>query len=119
MMDEGTRLRREVMAHGPRTRGARLPGELRRRIAEYAAAERAHGVTMREIAARTGVSHESIRLWMRGLQRVPRETTALVPVVVREMPVMSESAISVIAPGGYRVVGLTVEMAADLLRALA
>ena len=109
-------LRRQVHALGPRHRGARVPPALRAAIAAYARDERAGGASCGAIAARLGVSAESIRRWVR--TRLARDGMAggLVPVHV-----VSEAArtLTVWSPSGYRVEGLSIEETAELLRRLA
>jgi len=124
MGTESEALRRQVAALGRRMRGARLPEELRSEIARYASIERRRGAGVREIAGSVGVSPESIRRWTTSRTSIPRPTRttsrALVPVVVREDRDDSDSrGVSLTAPGGYRVDGLTVAAAAELLRRLA
>jgi transposase len=113
--DDSRDLRRRVQALGLRTRGARLPAELRAAIIGYARERRRCGDGVSEIAQSVGVSAESIRRWTTMPQRAP--VRALVPIVVRNDDAVST--VALIAPGGYRVEGLTVASAAELLRRLA
>ena len=115
--DNSRDLRRRVQALGLRTRGARLPAELRGAIIRHARARRQHGDGVRQIALSIGVSPESIRRWTTMSQ--PAETRALVPVVVRDRDDVAVGTVAVIAPSGYRVEGLSVASAAELLRQLA
>jgi len=109
-------LRRRVHALGPRYRGARVPAALRAAIARYARDERASGASCRTIGRRLGVSAESIRRWA-FMEPVRDGSGALVPVhVVAETAV---TALTVWSPTGYRVDGLSVGGAAELLRRLA
>jgi len=105
------------MALGRRTRGARIPDELRAEVIRYAMERRRHGDGLREIAQALGVSPESIRRWTTPMS--VRQTRALVPIVVRDDDDAPTGPLAVTAPGGYRVDGLTVASAAALLRALA
>ena len=109
-------LRRRVHALGPRHRGARVPPALRAAIAAYAQDERVEGASCGAIAQRLGVSAESIRRWV-GTRPV-RDGMAggLVPVHVVAEAVRP---LTVWSPTGYRVDGLSVGAAADLLRRLA
>jgi hypothetical protein len=95
--------------------GARVPPALRAAIAAYARDERAAGASCRAIAHRLGVSSESIRRWAR--PGSPHDgAAALVPVhVVAE----AGRPLTVWAPTGYRVEGLSVAETAELLRRLA
>ena len=108
-------LRRQVRALGRRYRGARVPPTLRAAIAAYARDERAAGTSCGAIAARLGVSAESIRRWALS-EPACDGRGELVPVQV-----VAEAAptLTVWSPSGYRVDGLSVSAAAALLRRLA
>ena len=115
MKREVSELRRQVKVLGPRHRGARIPPSLRAAIAVYAGDERAAGASCRGIAERLGVSAESIRRWT---VRTPVRDGGgeLVPVRV-----IAEAAgrLTIWSPAGYRVDGLSIHAAAELLRSLA
>jgi len=115
MKREVRELRRQVKVLGPRHRGARIPSSLRAAMAAYAGDERAAGASYREIAERLGVSAESIRRWT---VRTPVRDggSELVPVRV-----IAEAAgrLTIWSPAGYRVDGLSIHAAAELLRSLA
>lgn len=116
MVRESGELRRRVMALGRRTRGARIPEELRAEVIGYAAEQRRCGDGVRKIARSLGVSPESIRRWT--TPSTIKRSRALVPIVLREDD-DTVKGITVIAPGGYRVEGLSITSAAALLRELA
>ena len=108
-------LRRQVRALGRRYRGARVPPTLRAAIAAYARDERAAWRSCGAIAARLGVSAESIRRWALS-EPGCNGRGELVPVqVVAE----ATPPLTVWSPSGYRVDGLSVGEAAELLRRLA
>jgi hypothetical protein len=109
------RLRRRVHALGSRHRGARVPPALRAAIATYARGERAAGASCGAIAERLGVSAESIRRW--AFTEPGRGDGALVPVQV--VAAAAATPLTVWSPTGYRVDGLSVSEAAELLRRLA
>ena len=117
MARETEELREQLARCGPRTRGARVPPGVRAAIATYARRARARGGSLVGIATAVGVSPESIRRWTQG-PAGPRPRS-LVPVVLAAAPIAPDAAITVTAPGGYRVEGLTVPQVATLLRALA
>ena len=117
MVREAADLRRRVMALGRRTRGARIPGELRAEVIRYAEERRRCGDGVRKIARSLGVSPESVRRWT--TSSTIKRTRTLVPIVVRENHDVGAELVTVIAPGGYRVEGLTITSAAALLRELA
>ena len=109
-------LRRRVAALGPRGRGARLPIPLRAEIIGYARHRHAAGVSVRAIAAETGVSSESVRRWLVASVGRPARP-ALLPVEVLATP--HAEGLVLVTPAGHRVEGLQVGTAAALLRALA
>lgn len=83
----------------------------------YAIERRRHGDGVRRIAHALGVSPESIRRWT--TPSTTGRTRALVPVVVSDDDDVPTGLLTLTAPGGYRVDGLTIATAAALLRALA
>src|SRR6266446_1446861 len=121
MKDDVRTLRRQVRALGPRHRGARVPRALRTAIAAYARDERAGGASCGAIAKRLGVCAESIRRWVGTRSARDSRAGGLVPVHV-VAHVVAEAAgttLTVWSPTGYRVDGLSVGAAAELLRRLA
>lgn len=114
-MMSGTRIRKRVAALGRRSRGERIPTELRAEIADYARRRRAEGVRVREIAVEVGVSPESIRRWSVAKRH---ETAKALPVRVRAEALDDEARIVVVTPGGVRIEGLDVAQAAELARRL-
>jgi transposase-like protein len=105
------------MALGRRTRGARIPDELRAEVIRYATERRRNGDGVRRIARALGVAAESVRRWT--TPSTKGRTRALVPIVVRADDDAPAGTLTLTAPDGYRVDGLTVASAAALLRALA
>jgi hypothetical protein len=86
---------------------------LRHEIGEYARRRRAEGAGLREIAAETGVSQESVRRFAATLDE--HREAEIVPVRV----VAESGGFVLVTPAGYRLEGLDVETAALLLRRLA
>ena len=86
---------------------------LRADIAAYARDERATGASCRVIAKQLGVSTESIRRWT--VSTPLRNGHELVPVRV---VTAATASLTVWSPTGYRVDGLSVPEAAELLRRL-
>jgi len=79
------------------------------------------GETLAEACRTAGVSDESYRRWKiaaQGPMVRPVEITALVPIIPEHRKPLAETLI-LIAPGGYRLEGLSIDSAAALLRALA
>ena len=116
MKRDGRRLRRQVTALGARHRGARIPSSLRVAIAAYAGEERAAGASCRGIGERLGVSAESVRRWTVPT-RVRNGGSELVP--VRVVAEAAAGRLTISSPAGYRVDGLSIFEAAELLRRLA
>jgi len=117
MASEAGDLGRRVKALGRRTRGARIPDKLRAEVIRYAMERRQHGDGVRKVAQALGVSPESVRRWT--TPNTTGRTRALVPIVVRDDDDVPTGLLTLTAPGGYRVEGLTVVSAAAPLRALA
>ena len=91
-----------------------IPPALRARIVACAGRAAAAGWSGATVARTIGVSLASLYNW----QRTP-PPVALVPVQLTEPPAeRAPTALSVVAPSGYRVDGLDVPTAAALLRAL-
>jgi transposase-like protein len=92
---------------------------------------RARGNSMKSACMAVGISDKSYRNWKEALApRLPMrqvEVTAMVPAptaglaltLVPPMPAAGAPALTLVAPGGYRIEGLCIETAARLLRALA
>ena len=110
-------LRREVAALGRRSRGERLPVDLRARLIRHARERRGRGDSLSEIARSAGVSMQSISRWtMQAEVRV--RGRGLVPVVVRASAAAVSGLMTLHAPGGYRIENLSVGAAVELLRGL-
>lgn len=101
-------LRRELDTAGPRGPGRRYPPELRARLVAWADAERRRGRDWGAIAEALGVPVLTVRRWC-----APPRPEA-VPVVVRGGP--TEDLVSLVAPSGWRIEGLSLASALDLLR---
>lgn len=121
MDQEGAlRVRRSIASLGRRGRTTRIPDSVRAEVGRFAREQRAQGVGWREIAEAIGLSRESLRRFTgaRGARaRRPRKRATLVPVAIRSAEPPAK--LIVVAPGGYRVEGATVDEAAQLLRLLA
>lgn len=105
--DDGRRLRRELSRHA-RGRGKRYGAELRARVVAFAERRRRAGASWASIGEELGMKFESVRRWCL------REATSTA-IAMRAVEVVPE------ASGRVRVVcvgGLTVEQAAEILRAL-
>ena len=110
---------REVAALGRRSRGERLPVDLRARLIRHARERRGRGDSLDEIARSVGVSMQSISRWtMQAEVRV--RGLGLVAVVVRASAsaAVVSGLMTLHAPGGYRIENLSVGAAVELLRGL-
>ncbi len=105
-------LRRELDRVGGR-RGPCFSEDLKQRATAWIATRRAAGVTVAAIAQELGLAPGTVLKW----SAQSKSVRALVPVeVIAERS--SERSVSVVAPSGFRVEGLSLLEAAALLRAL-
>jgi len=115
----------ELAAVERRGKATRYPPALRKAAVEYCDKRRASGLSWKKIGRSLRANPDTLRRWhteMGGAIVVP--AAALVPVEVVEVqepaspaPAAPQS-LQLTSPGGYRVDGLTVELAAQLLQAL-
>lgn len=93
------------------------PAERERLVAEVDKLK-ASGLGLLAACRKLGISDKSYRLWTRPAPAMrPVEITALVP-AMPAAPVAPETTLSLVTPDGYRIEGLSVASAAELLRAL-
>ena len=105
-------LRRALETHEP-ARGKRYDSELKKRVIAFAEAERKDGRSWAEIAKELGVAFETVRRWCIATGAVGR--MRVVHVVAEPS---AKRVVTVIAPSGYRIEGLSIDEAAALLRAV-
>lgn len=88
----------------------------------------AAGQTVKEVCRAVGIGEKTFRVWRAQRRALPAmrpvEVTAVVPVASEALSLAppqptAPATLNLLAPGGYRVEGLSVESAAQLLRALA
>jgi len=113
-MDETLRELREALEAGPAGRHG-FPVAVRKRAAAWARRRRAAGEPLVAVARRLGVSHETLRRWLR------QGAGRLRPVSVAEEVATSHvsGGLVVRMPNGVTVEGLSVEEVVAVLRALA
>ncbi len=99
-------------------RGRRLPSRLRGRVVAYARRLRRDGATIRTIGIELGFSYETIRRWTSVASADGVETMPVPVTIVAAATPAVERTVSVVAPSGFRVAGLSLDEAATLLRAL-
>jgi hypothetical protein len=101
----------------PRGRGRRVPAELRERIVAWTAACRARGAWWCELSRALGVPAKTLKGWT--TPRAPHTARALAlrPVhVIDEAPVRT---VTIVAPSGLRIEGVTITDVITILRGLA
>ena len=106
-------LREQVAALETDGRGRRYPPEVRQRLAAAIEQLRRRGATWTSIGGQFGVTPKTARRWLVRMSAEPKGR--IVPVSVsRARP----PGVTVVSPSGFRVEGLSVESAAELLRHL-
>lgn len=109
---EATILRRELGKVTSR-RGPCFPAELKQRVSRWLISQRAAGMMVADLALELGLSTGTVLKWSTGAKR----SRALVPVEIVPS-VRTERSVSILSPSGFRLEGLQVAEAAELLRAL-
>ena len=122
MDDEGETIRRAVLRLGRRRRNDSIPLKLRRQAVAYALSRRP-GVTWAQLGADLGLAGSTITRWCALAAQSPAEPQPeprLVPVVVSpSRPSASDTATLVlVSPRGFRVEGLRLDDAVELLQRL-
>jgi len=102
---------RTALARRERGRGKRYTPSLKQRIAEAATELHRQGQGWQAIGKFFGIPHESVRRFSGA-----STTTALVPVEVVNEP--ASAGLTLVSPEGYRIEGLGVGDAAEILRRL-
>jgi transposase-like protein len=126
MLEQESAEFRQSLQTCARNASGHAPRELRVRGARLAAQMLEGGEPVTRVAKALGISVPTVRQWTSAALGKHEETpVTLVPVEVAERPReatskrrSAERRVSVIAPSGYRVDGLSIGEAATLLRAL-
>jgi hypothetical protein len=108
-------LRREVERLGAPRPGRRFPEDLKQRLVAAMLELREEGFGWLAIGDALGITGETARRWHGGIER--RREPRMVPVEVEADDDETEGVV-LVSPSGYRLEGLTVDEAAELLRAL-
>jgi hypothetical protein len=111
MGDHEIRGLRAALARRERGRGKRYTAGLKRRIADAATQLRRQGQGWQAIGKFFGIPHETVRRFCGA-----GTTTALVPVEIVDEA--AGTGLTLISPEGYRIEGLGVSDAAEILRRL-
>jgi len=111
---ELTRLQRALAAHR-RDGGLRYPPALRAQISAWVAAQRAGGAWWCDVARLIGIPESTLVRWstVSGVGAAP---IALRPVVVVDAPALGT--VTLVAPSGLRIEGVSVDAAIAILRGL-
>jgi hypothetical protein len=105
-------LRRAVSDLGPRRAGRRIPSALRARIVEVVGERRSSGGGLSSLAAALGLRVATLSRWVSASETVPVVGGVRpLPVVMRE----TSAGLTLVSPGGWRLEGLSVVSAAELL----
>ena len=91
---------------GPRGPGRRYSHGLRQQVTAWADGERRRGREWQSIATDLGIDRGTLKRWC-------TEGPALVPVVVR--PTGASEPVTLVAPSGWRIEGLSLAQALDVL----
>jgi hypothetical protein len=102
---------RTVLARRERGRGKRYTPILKGRIAEAATTLRRQGQGWQAIGKFFGIPHETVRRFCSA-----NSTTALMPVEIVDEP--RRTALTLVSPEGYRIEGLDVGGAVEILKGL-
>lgn len=120
------RVRELVEAHRPESGSDAYPSEVRGEVVRFCQGARRAGWTWGRIGAAVGLPTTTSRRWTVGSGAVREQGTAgsgaagMVPVevVVAEAAVVAQERLVLVSPGGYRIEGLSLAAAAQLLGVL-
>ena len=97
-------------------RGRRVPSEIKDRVRLYALGRREQGATLTQISDELGLPVRNVQRWS-VTGRAARPGRSIAPVAV-EVIAERGATVSVVSPSGYRLEGLGLDEAVQLLRAL-
>lgn len=113
--DEANKLRVDIVRCGT-AHGRRYPEGLREQILEFIDHAKSAGIAVGESCRRLGISPKQLNNWRTAVRAA--QTRALVPVrLVDERA--SHGPIAFVGPNGFRIEGVTIAQAIELMRALA
>lgn len=117
LTDEATRLRNEITRH-TNEHGRKFSPEMRSSILVWVERARQEGLTVVEAGRRIGIPSPQLHGWITASRRL-RKNLALVPIeVAKPRSATSNAHVSLVAPSGFRIEGLTIEQAVEALRVL-
>jgi transposase len=117
-MDEIRERAREALARlGKRGRTTRIPDDVRAVVLGYVERERSRGRSRQEVADELGLSSSVLVRWAKGGRR---RRGKIVPIRLLATPSVSPEAatIRIVSPSGYRIEGLSVRDAVEVIRAI-
>ena len=111
------RLRAELLA--ARQNGSNYPASLKQRVITYAHEARAHGQTWEAISQSLGLS--SVTLWRWNRREAEPSSGSFRPVAITDSSAKPspDATLVLITPNGFRLEGLELKAAEQLLRSLA
>lgn len=116
MADDFRALKREL-ARRERGRGKRYSAEIKGRVVAWALGRRKEGATWPAVADELGLGLDTVRRWCLAAQKSDPPTRALVPVRVVTRPSPAQP-LTLVSVSGWRIDGLSVAEAAEMLRSL-
>jgi hypothetical protein len=115
LSDEANKLRVDIVRCGT-SHGRRYPAGLREQILAFIDHAKSAGTPVSESCRRLGISSKQLSSWRAAIRA--SETQALVPVHLADGQAPREP-LAFVAPSGFRVEGVSIAQAIDLMRALA
>jgi len=113
-MNEGIlSLKQELDALGPRGRGHRYPKPLRESVVSHVLTARRHGQTWQQLTDELGIGAITLQRWCD--EPTSQSTVTPLRVVTHDKP--SSESVTIVAPNGWRIEGLTSEIALRLMAA--
>lgn len=113
--DEANKLRVELVRLGT-AHGRRYPPGMKESILKFIDHARDAGMTLNECCRRLGLSPKQLSNWRASARAA--QTQALVPVRVVDDR-SKDQQLAFVSPGGFRIEGITMAQAIELMRALA
>jgi hypothetical protein len=115
-MEEAREIRQALGRLRSRSPRRRVPTELRERVVAYARARRSEGASWYRVSLEVGCTSATIQRW--GSSRGSEKVCPIVPVEILTEASGVPGLLALVSPAGYRLEGLELHQAADLLRRL-
>lgn len=116
MAGDSRGLKKELSRH-ERGRGKRYSPEMKQQVVAWAQRWRAQGASWAAIADELGLGLDTVRRWCLAAAKSASPSRAMVPVRVVAEPAAPQPA-TLVSLSGWRIDGLTVAEAAEMLRSL-